>query len=94
MNKIFISTAVLSILALGFISSATAQVNSEALRYEPNINEDEIIVCTKDVTHKAYFGQLSCIITPADDILDKQTADKIYEKTQSLDDTFEVGLID
>ena len=90
-----ILTVGLSILALSFlVNSVNAQMNSEALRYEPNINEDEMIFCVKDTTHKAYYGQISCFSSPADDLLDKQTADKIYNKASSLQDTFEMGLID
>ena len=80
----------LSIVALN-------QVNAQdfnALRYQPDISEDEMIFCVKDVKHKDYFGQISCFISPSDDLLDQKTADKIYNKASSLDDTFEMGLID
>ena len=76
------------------IDRAYGQAEQGPLRHEPQINEDEMIVCTKDVQHKAYFGQLSCIIMPMDDILTQKQAEKLYEKTQSLNDTFEMGLID
>lgn len=94
MKKQTLSLLGLSILAFSFISVVNAQSNEKALRHEPNINEDEIIFCVKDVEHKAYYGQVSCFISPSDDLLDKQTADKIYNKASSLDNTFEMGLID
>ena len=66
----------------------------DPLRYIPNISEDEMIFCVKDVKHKDYFGQISCFISPRDDLLDQKTSDKIYNKASSLDDTFEMGLVD
>ena len=81
------------ITTIGLSQTINAQT-FDPLRYTPNISEDEVIFCVKDVKHKDYFGQISCFITPADNILDKQTADKIYNKASSLDDTFEMGLID
>ena len=78
-----------------FLNNAVnGQMNEKALRYEPNINEDEIIFCVKDTQHKAYYGQISCFVSPSDDLLDKQTTDEIYNKASSLQDTFEMGLID
>lgn len=89
-----ITVGILSILALSFISSVYAQSNEPPLRHKPNIAEDEIILCTKDVEHKSYFGQLSCIIKPIDDVFNQKQAEQIHKETQSLDDTFEMGLID
>ena len=79
------------IATIGLSQTVNAQ-NFDALRYQPNISEDEIIFCVKDVKHKDYFGQISCFIS--DDILDQKTSDKIYNKASSLDDTFEMGLVD
>ena len=93
MKKVFVITALMSILAISFISIANAQ-SFDPMRHKPNINEDEIILCTKDVSNSAYRGQLSCIIKPIDDIFNQKQADQIYKDTQSLKDTFEMGLID
>ena len=81
------------ITTIGLSQTINAQT-FDPLRYTPNISEDEVIFCVKDVKHKDYFGQISCFIDSADNILDKQTADKIYNKASSLDDTFEMGLVD
>ncbi len=89
-----ITFGIVGILALSFIANSAYGQNFDVLRQKPNIAEDEIIICTKDVTNTGFKGQISCIISPIDDLLDKQTADKIYKLTQSLDNTFEMGLID
>ena len=93
--KKLIYVGLFSLTLLGLFNANSVNGQSfEPKRYEPNIFEDEIIFCVKDVKHIDYFGQVSCFISPADNILDKQTADKIYDKAYSLDDTFEMGLID
>lgn len=93
MNKTIYAIGLIALV--GFISTNQAFSQSfEPLRHEPNIFEDEIIFCVKDVKNIDYFGQVSCFVESADNILDKQTADKIYNRSYSLDDTFEMGLID
>ena len=93
-KKIFISTAILSLIAISFISVANAQ-SFEPLRYKPEIQEDQFIVCSKDVSNTEYRNQVSCVIVAQDDyIKNQQLRDELYQKTQSLDDTFEMGLID
>jgi hypothetical protein len=84
------ATIFLSIVALNQVNAQ----NFDALRYQPDISEDEMIFCVKDVQHKGYEGQISCFISPSDDLLDQKTSDKIYNKASSLDDTFEMGLVD
>jgi len=88
-----ICISLIVIATIGLSQTVNAQ-NFDALRYQPNISEDEIIFCVKDVKHKDYFGQISCFISPSDDLLDQKTSDKIYNKASSLDDTFEMGLVD
>jgi hypothetical protein len=88
-----ICISLIVIATIGLSQTVNAQ-NFDALRYTPNISEDEIIFCVKDVKHKDYFGQISCFISPSDDLLDQKTSDKIYNKASSLDDTFEMGLVD
>ena len=94
-KKIFISTTVLGILALSFISNSAYSQSFEPLRHKPNIQEDEFIVCSRDVSNTEYRNQISCVIVAQDDyIKNQQLRDELYQKTQSLDDTFEMGLID
>ena len=88
-----ICISLIVIATIGLSQTVNAQ-NFDALRYTPNISEDEMIFCVKDVKHKDYFGQISCFISPSDDLLDQKTSDKIYNKASSLDDTFEMGLVD
>jgi len=88
-----ICISLIVIATIGLSQTVNAQ-NFDALRYQPNISEDEIIFCVKDVKHKDYFGQISCFIGPSDDLLDQKTSDQIYYKASSLDDTFEMGLVD
>ena len=88
-----ICISLIVIATIGLSQTVNAQ-NFDALRYTPNISEDEMIFCVKDVKHKDYFGQISCFISPRDDLLDQKTSDKIYNKASSLDDTFEMGLVD
>jgi|GEM_PF-5552116 len=88
-----ICISLIVIATIGLSQTVNAQ-NFDALRYQPNISEDEMIFCVKDVKHKDYFGQISCFISPSDDLLDQKTSDKIYNKASSLDDTFEMGLVD
>ena len=85
-SAIFVS----ALIAVNQVSAQTV----DPLRHQPDIAEDEMIFCVKDVTHKAYYGQVSCFISPSDDLLDQKTANKIYQKASSLDDTFEMGLVD
>jgi len=89
-----ISLSLIAIIAISTIQAVNAQSNQEPLRAVPNIAEDQFIICSKDVSNKDYYGQLSCIIVNSDDVLSQQQADKIYKQTQSLDDTFEMGLVD
>ena len=96
MNKKIFVIGLIGLISAVTLSSTevNAQLNEKALRYEPNINEDQIIFCVKDTQHKDYFGQISCFVEPADNILDKETTKTIYDKASSLNDTFEMGLID
>ena len=94
-TKIVISIAISIIFVqLLIVMNQVHAQTPDPLRHQPDIAEDEMIFCVKDVTHKAYYGQVSCFISPSDDLLDQKTADKIYQKASSLDDTFEMGLID
>lgn len=90
---------VLSLILVSFdfayrtiVDHAYGQANQGPLRHMPQIEEDQIIICVKDVKHKAYFGQLSCIIN--NDGLDNPLLRKLGDKAMSLKDTFEMGLID
>ena len=74
------------------VDHAYGQANEDPLRHQPQINEDQIIICVKDVKHKAYFGQLSCIIN--NDGLDNPLLKKLGNQAMSLKNTFEMGLID
>jgi len=89
-----ISLSLIAIIAISTIQAVNAQSNEGPLRAVPKIEEDQFIICSKDVSNKAYFGQLSCIIVNSDYVLSQKQADKIYKETQSLDNTFEMGLVD
>lgn len=84
------------VIGMIIISSIVTQIygqsNEDPKRYEPEISEDQIIICVKDVEHKDYFGQLSCIIN--NDGLDNPTLKKLGKQASSLENTFEMGLID
>ena len=88
-----ISLSLIAIIAIS-VQAVNAQSNQEPLRATPNINEDQFIICSKDVSNERYFGQLSCIVVNSDDVLSQKQADKVYKQTQSLDNTFEMGLVD
>jgi len=89
-----ISLSLIAIIAISTIQAVNAQSDEGPLRAVPDINEDQFIICSKDVTNERYHGQLSCIIVNSDDVLGQQQADKVYKQTQSLDNTFEMGLVD
>ena len=85
----------LILLAAGLIADHV--VNGQELgplRYKPSIAEDEIIFCIKDVKNEQYKNQVSCYIDTADHILNSTQIKEIYQKGYSLNDTFEMGLID
>ena len=88
-----ISLSLIAIIAIS-IQAVNAQSDEGPLRAVPKIAEDQLIICSKDVSNKDYFGQLSCIIVNSDDLLNQQQADKVYKQTQNLDNTFEMGLVD
>jgi len=88
-----IMLSLIVIATIGLSQTINAQT-FDPLRYNPEINEDEIIFCVKDVKNEQFKNQVSCFIDSADNILDKKTADNIYNKAYSLDNTFEMGLID
>ncbi len=89
-----ISLSLIAIIAISTIQAVNAQSDEGPLRAVPKIEEDQFIICSKDVTNERYRGQLSCIIVNSDDLLTQEQADKIHRQTQSLDNTFEMGLVD
>ena len=89
-----ISLSLIAIIAISTIQAVNAQSDEGPLRAVPKIEEDQFIICSKDVSNERYFGQLSCIVVNSDDVLSQQQADKLYKQTQSLEDTFEMGLVD
>ena len=90
-KQIILSLIVISTIA---ISQTVNAQNFDPLRYKPEINEDQIIFCVKDVKNEQYKNQVSCYIDNADNILNNTQIKEIYNKAYSLDDTFEMGLID
>jgi len=88
-----ISLSLIAIIAIS-VQAVNAQSDEGPLRAVPNIQEDQFIICSKDVSNKDYFGQLSCVIVNSDDVLNQQQVNKIYKQTQNLDNTFEMGLVD
>lgn len=67
----------------------------EPLRYKPEINEDQAIVCVKDVTDSEYRGQLYCKEYQADFDHPRTLQDIVQDlDLNPFEDTFEMGLID
>lgn len=89
---LYICTYALILVAIDLAYNSVYGQSDEPLRHQPQIEEDQIIICVKDVEHKAYFGQLSCMIS--NDGLDNPTLKKLGKQAMSLNDTFEMGLID
>lgn len=67
----------------------------EPQRYQPDIAEDQAIVCVQDVTDSEYRGQVYCKIVMADND-HPDTIQNIQEDLYNnpFEDTFEMGLVD
>ena len=91
---ISLSTVAIS-LAIGLllINCVHAQTNIEGLN--PDINEDQIITCVKDVSNSDTRGQLICHVFDIDD-LDwyQELSEDNYGQLGSTDDSFGMGLVD
>ena len=67
----------------------------EPQRYQPDISEDQAIVCVQDFTDSEYRGQVYCKIFQADRDNNRTISDiqeELYKNP--FEDTFEMGIVD
>ncbi len=81
-----------------FIVTSAIDANGQTFepqRYQPDISEDQAIVCVQDVTDSEYRGQVYCKIFQADLDNNRSISDiqeELYKNP--FEDTFEMGLVD